>query len=286
VNQYKHYWTEDSLNGIKEQRNYRYEKNMDGKFTDKPFDDFNHLLDGRMYAAVTLPEPKVLQTTVASSQFSIQFDKLTPNSTLIISIWSEKNMTTSCIMGMWNSMAAKLYIFHEIILQSPQPESIIAKLTSAIQFLSSKAIMTIKGFDIWGNKIFFGDWGGDLSSSFGKYGLWVRENKNYNEAGAIATATKLLDNKQIAILSECKHLLSQMSMWRIENKPEEGFGFARAVLTIVSTLHESGKLVPPPKPLPEYSIHKMRAVDKINRIVTAGITGKKAKSVSANGWMF
>jgi len=53
VNQYVQYWTKRSTNGIKEQRNYRYIENSDGKFTGKPIDCWNHSMDARRYGCST-----------------------------------------------------------------------------------------------------------------------------------------------------------------------------------------------------------------------------------------
>ncbi len=59
VRQYKQFWTKSSLNGIKEQRNFRYIADKNGKLTEKTTHNFSHLLDGRRYAVVgnsILPE--------------------------------------------------------------------------------------------------------------------------------------------------------------------------------------------------------------------------------------
>ena len=48
--QYRQAWTKDSLNGIKEQRNYRYIPDRDGKLTEKTTHTFSHLMDARRYA--------------------------------------------------------------------------------------------------------------------------------------------------------------------------------------------------------------------------------------------
>ena len=48
-NEYRQYWTSRSVNGIKEQRNYRYITNKDGKVTNKPIETFGHLMDSRRY---------------------------------------------------------------------------------------------------------------------------------------------------------------------------------------------------------------------------------------------
>ena len=50
VNQYRQFWTKDSVNAIKEQRNYRYIADKDGKLTEKTTHKFSHSLDARRYA--------------------------------------------------------------------------------------------------------------------------------------------------------------------------------------------------------------------------------------------
>ncbi len=52
IRQYKQYWTEDSLNCIKEQRNFRYLPDKNGKLTDKTSHIWSHGADGRRYAVV------------------------------------------------------------------------------------------------------------------------------------------------------------------------------------------------------------------------------------------
>jgi phage terminase large subunit len=57
VRQYKQFWTKDSLNGIKEQRNFRYITDKDGKLTSKTTHSFSHLMDARRYAIMSLRPP-------------------------------------------------------------------------------------------------------------------------------------------------------------------------------------------------------------------------------------
>jgi phage terminase large subunit len=52
VNRYRQHWTTRSLEAIKEQRNYRYIEDRDGRLTEKPMDDYNHGMDSRRYAIV------------------------------------------------------------------------------------------------------------------------------------------------------------------------------------------------------------------------------------------
>ena len=50
VRQYHQFWTKDSINCIKEQRNYRYIPDKDGKLTQKTTHNFSHGMDARRYA--------------------------------------------------------------------------------------------------------------------------------------------------------------------------------------------------------------------------------------------
>lgn len=52
VNQYEQVWTKRSLNAIKEQRNYQYIKDSNGKFTNKPIGIYDHAMAARRYAVV------------------------------------------------------------------------------------------------------------------------------------------------------------------------------------------------------------------------------------------
>ena len=52
LRQYKQHWTKDSLNCIKEQRNFRYIPDKDGKFTEKTTHRYSHGMDSRRYAMI------------------------------------------------------------------------------------------------------------------------------------------------------------------------------------------------------------------------------------------
>lgn len=55
VSQFYHYWTRDSLNCIKEQRNYRYieDKDHPGRYTEKTTHQWSHGMSGREFAVVS-----------------------------------------------------------------------------------------------------------------------------------------------------------------------------------------------------------------------------------------
>jgi phage terminase large subunit len=66
VNQYRQHWTAESTNCIKEQRNFMYIKDKDGKFTDKTTHFFSHGMDARRYAIAGVP---ILQGQYSGSGF-------------------------------------------------------------------------------------------------------------------------------------------------------------------------------------------------------------------------
>ncbi len=65
IRQYKQFWTKSSLNGIKEQRNFRYIADKDGKLTDKTTHNFSHLMDARRYSVIgSLSHTKLLSSAI------------------------------------------------------------------------------------------------------------------------------------------------------------------------------------------------------------------------------
>jgi phage terminase large subunit len=52
IRQFKQFWTKASLKCIKEQRNFRYIENKDGKLTDKTTHQWSHGMDSRRYAVI------------------------------------------------------------------------------------------------------------------------------------------------------------------------------------------------------------------------------------------
>jgi len=62
IRQYKSFWTKDSLNGIKEQRNFRYVQDKNGKLTEKTTHNFSHLMDARRYGVCGKLEPKMVDS--------------------------------------------------------------------------------------------------------------------------------------------------------------------------------------------------------------------------------
>jgi len=71
VRQYRQHWTKDSVRCIKEQRNYRYLPDKDGRLTEKTTHAFSHGMDSRRYAVMGFseePEPEEVIRTYDSME--------------------------------------------------------------------------------------------------------------------------------------------------------------------------------------------------------------------------
>jgi len=64
VRQYKQFWTKDSLSCIKEQRNFRYMADKNGKLTEKTTHIYSHGMDSRRYAVMGFSEVPVPEEAV------------------------------------------------------------------------------------------------------------------------------------------------------------------------------------------------------------------------------
>ena len=64
VRQYRQYWTKDSVNCIKEQRNFRYIADKNGKLTEQTTHIYSHGMDARRYAIMGAFEPVETESIV------------------------------------------------------------------------------------------------------------------------------------------------------------------------------------------------------------------------------
>lgn len=71
MNQYKQFWTQDSVESIKEQRNCRFITDKNGKLTNKITHQWTHAMDGRDYGLVGYMTEPVEQTAVYDSMVEV-----------------------------------------------------------------------------------------------------------------------------------------------------------------------------------------------------------------------
>lgn len=273
VNQFKQAWTKDSLESIKEQRNYRWEKDKDGKFTDKPIDDWDHGMSARRYAVSTAPAPRVIPTVTSdiTSPFKVDFDNMTEHSSLICSIWVDKSLKTYIVYGLWNARTAVFWAFGEMELPHPSPDAFIVQSAKYLSVISMAKVKNIKKFEVWGNEAMHSptekDALNDMATAYQKYNVWVKENEFYDESGAILLVSRLIQRKGLRIHTRCERLGVECASWTTgDGAPDKGFGFARALCNAVSACWESTRFDPPPKPIRPFSNesqNKRRILDQL-----------------------
>ena len=281
VNQFKLFWTKDSLFCIKEQRNYHWEKDKDGKFTNKPIDEWNHGMDARRMAVTTVPEPKVIekfQTSSPVSTFRVDPDKLTEHSELVCGIWVEPNMSAHCLLALWNARDVRLWVWAEQVFKVGMPETVMPALVALARSTTDNKITRMSGGEsrkdrwrIYGNEPMFGKNQNDLSVAYSRYGMYLEPNEAYEETGAIMMVSRLLQRGGLKIHQRCAALANQCGRWIIEDgEPGDGVGLARCLTNIVSACTESSRFDPAPKPMKRYSLESTKFQRTVDMLAKTG----------------
>ena len=68
IRRYRLHVTTDSVNMIKELRNYKYIEDKNGQLTNKPIDAFNHSLDALRYSIVNKLANLTMELTLSDKQ--------------------------------------------------------------------------------------------------------------------------------------------------------------------------------------------------------------------------
>lgn len=193
------------------------------------------------------------------SNFAINFSGLQEHSTLICSQWVDSNLKTYCLLGMWNAKAVKLYIFGEVVFDTPQPETVLTGLSRTVKAISRGVITNMKKFEWFGNDLMFSKkMAADLQYGYRKYNCFVRDNENFDGYGSAQMVSRLIHRKGLVIQERCMELNRQMGAWAInDNKPDEDFYMCLALCNMVSALYEYGKTALP-KPMSPYSKAKTK----------------------------
>jgi len=213
--------------------------------------------------------------------FTVNFEVLSPTSTLHISQWVDTGMQSSCLTALWNPAKTQLYVFCEQFFNNSLPEIVITQMNNRVREYSNNQIRNLSQFEWFGNETMVKENMGSMQTAYRKYGQNVRCNEMYEENGSILLVNRLLFRKGIIIHDSCKELASQMQSWVVDGsmRPAEGYGLCRSLCNLVATLHEYGKLTKPPKEPDAYSQERtdwlQKAIDEAKSDdVNTGIKGR------------
>jgi predicted phage terminase large subunit-like protein len=228
--------------------------------------------------------------------YKIGFNSIQKNSQLLMSLWTEKSLTTSALFGLWSGDSGTLWVFDEFVSDNPRTETMIGGILGCLSRDSEGVVNKLehlKTFQWYGSPIMFGKGNGDISESYIKSKIFLKETATYDEPGAITRTLRFLIGKKIVIHTRCMALRDQLLQWGIKkDRPDiYGYGLARALCQMVFALHESGKdkVRPAPKP---YSMGRTNDLNRINYLAGTGhlnelVTGKSTRTKEKNKdrWM-
>lgn len=241
VNQYRQYWTKDSLNGIKEQRNYQWEKDKDGKFTDKPIDEWNHLLDSRRYSIGTEPAAKVLPNynglggeTSHYRKFDLKWSmRMIPKHTCMhygaMSLGDDMGLWISA--GIWDNAAGLLFLYWEHYTETPVAKEVVELCGMQMhldefhfeRFLGNKKIMDLDRKAL--SKVF----NAEFVKKVKNQNIKLREPRRYEEFGSVALMNELVDEKRLYVHEGCGDTNQELSNWAIQPMPKKNQSTEKAV---------------------------------------------------------
>lgn len=218
------------------------------------------------------------------------------NAQVYVTMYQEKDFTTSALLCIWDGQDGKLYVLNEVISSNPRPENIVPRLQQIVHFynMTQKDITPLKlnKFLWYANQEMFGlaekatsmkgmrD-GSAIAFEQPEYGLFLQPNLAFDRPGAMAIAGSMLAANMIVMHSDnCKDTISQSEDWVIENgKPVmDNCGACMALCNIVSLLHQWGKTNKFMPKMAPYSAVKEYSLKTINEADMSGtLTELEAK---------
>lgn len=213
---------------------------------------------------------------------NIKWEDLDRSTGFYISEWVEEDLKTSIILALWNARIGRLAVFDEFCLLTPQIEFVKPAIELKIRNASRGVVTDIKRFDWFGNALMFGNAGkvatkrsmitDGMHVSYGREGVNLLENIGYNEHGAILLTGNLFIHKKIIFDRRAVETNRQVQAWYMEGKhgPADGFGLARALINMASSLYETGKMDAIIKRLPEFSPQKESMRKEMDRYAREG----------------
>jgi phage terminase large subunit len=242
VNQYHQVWTKDSTNGIKEQRNYMFDKDKDGKLLDSDDNsNFNHLMAARRYWLVnkTIGTKKVfIYNEALEVKMKIDWSMGKTGILHYVAFALMPNGTLYSLFLIWDKRAGQAYIYdaekYDIVIPDVVAEKTILK--GNLRRVIVNKIMC--------NKMFLSS-GKSTASIIRKSFLRKDFKKGFSEPqmfdmrGSIVFINNLFNEKLIYINRELYELCSQLNGWSYkENERDlmDNCGYCECLCMVASEL--------------------------------------------------
>ena len=129
-----------------------------------------------------------------------------------------------------------------------------------------------------GNDIMFSKGHWDIAGSYiraqAAYRIYIRQAKNYNEAGAINTINRLISTNQLVIHNRCNLLSQEMLSWAYKDSEnplpdKEGYVLARALCLVTSVIREVPQAQKKPPVDRSYSKERTAILETLDRLTSS-----------------
>lgn len=211
-----------------------------------------------------------------TTRFNLAFDTIEPESQLIVSQWMERNLRSSIIVSLWNPRTGKLWVWAEYFCESSSATMVVQAVRGVVKLITKNdRAENLSLYQWFGNTIMFSKAVGAVAESYDNAGVTVQKLDAYDEPGSIIRIWKLFDSKNLIVHPRAGLLREQMLSWSIDQnvkdqRPEEGYGFSRALCQTAAAIWDSGTIqsqLPPPR---DYSVRRTTYLTEVNKLVNEG----------------
>ena len=266
VNQYRQVWTERSLNGIKEQRNYLWDRDKDNKIleTEKK-SQFNHLMAARRYWLMyhTMGTKRVFRYNIGGEKsFTIDWNRSSGKMLHYAGISLMPDNSLYCLFSIWNKASETLYIYNSLKYGYVLPEKVGKDI---VRIARLKYIMMNK---IVCNEIFISS-GKSVAALIKKHMRDSGATKFFSPAtmfdmfGSIAYLNTLMNKNKLIIHKSLTDVASRIYGWSFkenENDLTED-GYCETLCLIASELKREVSSRQSQPQIPDYSPSQKKKED-------------------------
>jgi len=264
-------------------RNYSHDKQGRIKLEPKAIYKKNHeenspdRADSLVLALTQGARPKRIFANYVSTnanynrKYKIDWDKADPiKAQVAVVLVGEKDFGISGSNYFWGRESKILRMYDEFFCVNPTAPEIAVKIKETLQIpLATNNSTEICCSGVYANAELFRG-GADTIEQLKKYGIKVREFKNYDQSGSIMLVNALLRTQQICVHTRAKESSRQIETWANKRgQPEKGFPQCTALCMMASILRMDGELSGTSK-YQKYSQSKMALREKLYKANQVG----------------
>jgi len=148
---------------------------------------------------------------------------------LYTSVFYSRTGLASVVWVRWDGIQA-------IVTKELITDDNVARVASEIRHYDQTGLVKLIG-----NDRCFGAHGQDVKSQLRKYKVSLRQNRKYDELGAIAFLNQLVVDRNLKIYDPCTNMATQISDWRQDTSAvmqETDFGLCQALINVASELKQ------------------------------------------------